>query len=224
MLSFKQYLAEMQEIDFDLIKKAIDHFGITHNPQEAGYIFRNGIMLDFSGRHYASGYKKVYRDIYRGGEWVKSKYPTWQATGKWGDEFYGMRYVDHRELPASEWGLKSDDSSGSISMFDFMKKTGAIRFMPESGGMDTATVPSPIQIRKVINAQREYHRGEPLYIDYTDPDTLEHTSLQLDRPNMAKIEAFFKQFDKNDEVHVSSYTKKDGTEVKEYDRSRPRKK
>ena len=34
-----------------LEEAAISHFGVTKNPHEAGYVLRDGTMLDFSGRH-----------------------------------------------------------------------------------------------------------------------------------------------------------------------------
>jgi len=34
---------------------AVDHFGITSNPFSAGWVLRDGRMLDFSGRRFSSG-------------------------------------------------------------------------------------------------------------------------------------------------------------------------
>jgi len=62
---------ESEDKNIETIKKAKEHFGITENPKEAGYILSDGTMLDFSGRHYAE-----------------------EKNG----EFVSKRNVDHREV------------------------------------------------------------------------------------------------------------------------------
>lgn len=41
--------------DQSLINAAVENFGITNDPREAGYILPDGRMLDFSGRHWGGG-------------------------------------------------------------------------------------------------------------------------------------------------------------------------
>ena len=214
--SYKQFMRNC-----DLIEKAINHFGITRNIKEAGYILRNGLMLDFSGRHYANGYKKEYREIYKAGKIVKSRYPSWRATTKWGDEFIDCRYVDHRELP-DEWDLKGENDTDK--MINFMHMTRASRYMPETGSMDCTTTPNYTQIAKVLTAHKRYHRGEPLYLDYTDPNTMQQNGTSVKKPSLKAIEEFYKPFEiqKYGAVHVKSYDKKDGIHVQAHDRRRPK--
>lgn len=83
------------------ISKAIEHFGLTDDPQEAGYILPDGTMLDFSGKNEGNPDNAVYRA--------------------------GMRSRDHREI---RFAL-TDDFPGGIQgtegMNAFMRLTGSIR-------------------------------------------------------------------------------------------------
>lgn len=48
--------AVLKSLASDLDSEARRHYGITTNPKEAGYILRDGSMLDFSGRHLGKPY------------------------------------------------------------------------------------------------------------------------------------------------------------------------
>jgi hypothetical protein len=74
--------------------KAKEVFGVTDDMHEAGYVTPDGTMLDFSGRHEATGYHK------EGDRFVPDKGPPssrWPQQGT-ADYLAGQRNVDHREV------------------------------------------------------------------------------------------------------------------------------
>lgn len=149
--------------DDSLPGRAKKFFGTTYNQNAAGYIMDDGSMLDFSGYHYGE--------------------PGSRST----------RNVDHRELSGSSrylnWGDEDLASEGgSRGMFEFMDKSGAIRWMPESGGASMAGVPTRQQAERIIKNFNELKRNgaaSELLIDFDNPsnmDTIE--SLILERPTV----------------------------------------
>jgi len=88
----------------------------TSDPREAGYILDDGSMLDFSGRHYATGYKE-------------SK----PLPGK-PDYLRGQRNVDHREIEIEEiFGPIKESMSGGEAMILFETEGNALRFALSNG-------------------------------------------------------------------------------------------
>ena len=73
----------------DLEQRAKEMFGVTRDIREAGYMTPDGSLLDFSGRHYSTGYHResdhFVPDTHAGGR----REP---------DYFAGERNVDHREV------------------------------------------------------------------------------------------------------------------------------
>jgi len=126
--------AEDNEAD-DLTAKAQKHFGVTSNPAEAGYITRDGKMLDLTGRHYSSGY-------------ANNK----PLPGK-PDYLAGHRNVDHRELPSHLKGGKS----GTEGMLNFMDKSGAVRFSHTAGVVHIRKPVTPAQQQTLT---RHLHRHD----------------------------------------------------------------
>ncbi len=120
--------------------------GITYNPTEAGYILPDGTMLDFSGRHYASGYKN-HKPI--------SGQP---------DYLSGQRNVDYREIRE----LYGKGVSGTEAMIRFENEENAIRFglyRRESINLSLTTSQKITfeQWKKIANIQRRY--GVIIYYD-----------------------------------------------------------
>jgi len=87
------------------------HFGETKNIKEAGYILKDGVMLDFSGRHESTGYED------------KKPKPGQP------DYLKGSRNVDHREVKNifPERLTSPPEQSGTQEMIKFMKDCKAIR-------------------------------------------------------------------------------------------------
>lgn len=111
---------------------AKEHFGVTDNIREAGFILPDGTMLDLSGRHYASGFTK------RGDRWV--------AEPGQRDYLRNQRDVDHRDLPEEiqappgtfEW---QDNNTNTANMLYFLNQSGAVRIDYNSGMI---TIGAPI--------------------------------------------------------------------------------
>ena len=131
----------------DLIQRAIDFFGTTDDPNEAGYILPDGRMLDFSGRHSAPGYKD------------KKPLP-----GK-PDYLAGERVIDHRQVAH----LFDKAISGTDAMIQF-ENAGNIRFGLTDGDLNIslATIqhPTQAQIQKISWIQRD--TGGNIYYDIYD--------------------------------------------------------
>ena len=159
------------------IRAAKDHFGLTKDPREAGYILPDGSMLDLSGRHnMQNDYKKV------GDRWVNKKPGDrdWMA---------GHRETDHRELPDNVGA----DKGGTEGMRDFMRETGAVR-LSYGIGVEFATPPTNRQIAVAIAAHKMYERNEPenaaafpgLKIDVVWPDENMYGQVFM-KPNLPEI-------------------------------------
>ena len=117
-------------------KKAIEHFGLTDNPREAGYLLEDGKMLDFSGRHEAAGYENKK---------PKKGEPDYLAN---------ERVVDHRQVQ------EIMKSGGWQAVEDFTKDSGVIRFMVVGGDEINLSIqdfqnPTETQWAKIARTQRE---------------------------------------------------------------------
>jgi hypothetical protein len=122
----------------ELIQKAVNYFGITYNPLEAGYLLPDGRMLDFSGRHWAT---MTYKQRYFDKSWELRK-PNER------DFCAGHRQVDHREIKILWENYIDSGNTPWYYMQEFMKRTGAIRLSIHEGfrGMEILTMPTPKQI------------------------------------------------------------------------------
>lgn len=151
-----------EEFDAALTAAAVEHFGTTRNPEEAGYILPDGRMLDLSGRHQIpSDYKR------RGTEWVLKK------PGR--DYQSRSRNVDHREV----WEIVG--KSGTDGMLKFMDLTGAIRLMP-SVGVSILHSPTDNQIRILSLTWNKMWSDEPLFIEVMNKSGDTIHSVELDQP------------------------------------------
>lgn len=108
----------------DLEDKAIKQFGLTNNPDEAGYVLSDGRMLDFSGRHQLSEqYQRIdNHNIPRSGP----------------DDLYGKRSIDHRAV-----NTITGREYGTLDMAQFMHDAKAMR-VNINGTSITAGVASDI--------------------------------------------------------------------------------
>ena len=91
----------------DIEKDAIKHFGVTDSFRLAGYILRDGRMLDFSGAHWLEGESEEYVN-----EWRKKN---------------DIRQVDHEDI------YEVMEASGD-NRKQFMDR-GNIRIVPEAPGL-----------------------------------------------------------------------------------------
>lgn len=158
-----------------LEQKALQHFGATYSPKETGYILDNGTRLDFSGRHYASGYQKNS---------ITGKY---EATK--GDYLREQRNVDHRELSDL-----LDSGGGSARMNEFIDQTGAVRYSPNTGAyfIDT-NMPSAAQIEKIVQDFRR--SGDPLLLDIAKKETGDiAASQEFARPTVEQVTNWLRKF------------------------------
>jgi hypothetical protein len=132
----------------DLSADAVEHFGITDNPRECGYLLADGRMLDLSGRHWMldGDYRRV------DGKNVPKRGPDYQRD---------LRHVDHRDLDH----LSAE--GGTEGMFEFMKSTGAIRVMPPVG-FNILVPPTRKQIAMMCVMAKFF--DEEVYLEVFDDD------------------------------------------------------
>ena len=145
-----------------LIKKAKKHFGVTHDPREAGYITPDGQMLDLSGKN-------------DGGD------PGHRAR-----DHREISHITPDKLPDD---LESD--SPTHHMWHFMRETGAVRmnyatdprnrFAPASVNVDFMRRPTMAQRQTLARIGR----GSELVYDVFHPKTLER--LHSDDTGRASI-------------------------------------
>ena len=154
-----------------LQSSAMKYFGTTNSPSETGYILDNGRRLDFSGRHYATGYEK------QGGRFVPS------AGGR--DYLQGGRNVDHRELGDLVPG------QGFAGLSDFINQTGAVRYMPDTGISVVGTnMPNSAQIQKAVE---DFRRSRtPMNVDVDALSGSNLASQEFARPTVDSVMEWIK--------------------------------
>lgn len=119
--------------------------GVTQRIDEAGYILPDGTLLDFTGRHYGTGYER------------KGDYQFGPKPGQ-PDYVKGQRQVDHREI---EFDGVPDNGGDAMLAFQDL---GAIR--TGQGLIDMRVKPTSAQeaqIRRVV----EHNNGE-VVVDLVD--------------------------------------------------------
>ena len=154
-------------------KKAIDTFGITKNPKETGFILDDGRKLDFSGRHYASGYKK------EGDKFVPSQKTI---SGKTDDYLANNRTVDHRQASSEIGG----DSSLWEDLIKFQDDTGAVRYYDNVGAsLADTNKPSVKQIETLIDDFK--YKDYPLNIDIDTSSGYSKASKEFKNPDIFSV-------------------------------------
>ena len=123
-----------------------EYFGITFNPREAGYILSDGTMLDFSGRHYAGGYK------------YDKQYGQFRPKQGKPDYYANDRVIDHREI-GPIFGV-----GGTDGMIQFQVYYHVIRYQFPNIVDITGFIPSNQQVA----ALREIVEDDILIVDIYD--------------------------------------------------------
>lgn len=172
----------------DIAKKAKDHFGLTNDISEAGYVLPDGSLLDLTGRHYSGGYIKDNKGFWKLGPNEKQDY------------LKGTRSVDHRELDFM-------DEGGTEGMRKFMNEGKALRLNPGTG-FDTTFIPTDKQLIKVISSHNTNYRGEPFNVDLSNPLTGENlASKTFDKPNVQSVK---KWIEKETKKHPTLFAESGG--------------
>lgn len=130
-----------------IFTRAKEYFGTTTNPDKAGYILPDGIMLDFSGDKYAPPRTRRVAPILGAP---------------------GIRELDHREIT---FAWPEDDAPGGLEGMKRVMNWGAIRF---STFADTVVVnlihyPTDAQTRAVREALNR-HPDAVLVVEVDKPD------------------------------------------------------
>lgn len=151
-----------------LCDAAAEHFGITRNPAECGYILPDGRMLDLSGRHAMLG-----GDYCRAPDGTNA--PTkrdWQA---------GVRHTDHRELDFF------DGIGGTDGMLRFMEQSGAVRVNPPIG-FTLRAMPTKQQMATMVMMARQFDPEVYVEVYNTNGDTTVHKAFtRLSAPALVKF-------------------------------------
>lgn len=152
--------------DTDLIAAAKEVFGVTTDPNEAGYVLPDGTMLDFTGRHYAG------KDNWR--------------------YMRGERAVDHRELATENIHNGKSlsgmlQATGSEGMYEFMARTGAMRMDARAGVASVSRPPTPKQIAVIGNARK----GDFVALSFNRPDGEIVVDTEIDSASPMKVRKFF---------------------------------
>jgi len=148
-----------------IFRKAADHFGITRDHREAGYILPTGHMLDFSGRHEMPD------------EYTKREDGTWSSKGQ--DHLARERITDHRDV-----------SDIGTDMESFMK-AGAVRFHVGENQVHyhAAKEPTPHQLRRL---REVVDHGVHLSLDLEDGKR--KVGLRWESPSANNASGVIKRF------------------------------
>jgi hypothetical protein len=151
-----------------LIEAAVENFGITTDPQEAGYLLPDGRMLDFSGRHR-------------------------QVDSRYDPEVAGQRTVDHREIDALTPG-----KTGTDAIVEFTRETGAARIEVVDGyvGMQVARPLTPTQRRWAVEMAKRYgHPDSPASVNIDRTDDKGRTVASMSEYDPARFAGAFDKLD-----------------------------
>jgi hypothetical protein len=122
-LGMKSTWDSLPEASRKLFELNIKKFGLTNSAYEAGYILPDARMLDFSGRHESSGFKRV----------KDKNIPTTKF-----DDFKNYRGTDHREavmLPEVKKKMQ-EEYNWEEDKIGKMQQAGAIRIDHSNYGRD----------------------------------------------------------------------------------------
>jgi len=149
------YLFHQAEDQKRIIDAAKKYLGVTDNPNETGYIFPDGSMLDMSE----------------------------------GEKNY--RVLDHGDaLKPRRLGLKSkaDDYFGKI--FEFQKRSQAVRYEAKMGYASAVVRPTSTQIRKMVQGWID-NDATNIYLSISASDGRDQGFTQMFRPTVSSVKAFF---------------------------------
>ena len=160
----KNSLRNVEPIETADYVKMYHHFGSTKNYDVAGYILGNGIMLDFSGKHWSGEHS---------------------PRGVW-----DSRQVDHRDI--QEVLGNRGSNNGFNAMID-MIGNGNIRLMPEVGGINLAVKPNSTQMSQLRGYINHFKGEVEIDIDEVGGDTI-HTFRYTRGTSSTKVLADIKAY------------------------------
>jgi len=152
-------LHQAQNMEHPATIEAIEYFGVTDNPHEAGYLLPDGRFLDFSGRHWETPasdlgwtekqkaeYAEMPTYIRQGDRWVPNK----NAGARAERNYANTRNVDHSE-PEGALKFLYD---GHLQKYDWMAQAGVVRWswVGQSLVIEIGQKPTRAQMRQI-----EYH-------------------------------------------------------------------
>lgn len=141
-----------------IINSAKKYYGTTKDIKEAGYLLPDGEMLDFTGRHQATGYEN-------------GKPLPGQP-----DYLKGQRNVDHREI--QDVVDAGEDRNGPMHEF---VRLGNIRLQPD--GIELNQAPTLKQL-SVIKQHILNNKGESFFVDIVNRDGTIRKSLTYAYPDI----------------------------------------
>lgn len=130
-------------------KKAIDRYGYTENEKEAGYILKDGKMLDFSGRFHATGYE--------------NKKPKKNEP----DYLKNSRSEDHRDIRNIFSEKEKEKDTGYDYIKDYGEKTGSARFTFINGDSNIEFFKKPTREQITRLKSIQYKNKGKIYADLT---------------------------------------------------------
>lgn len=144
----EQYIAKSTKKYGDVESAAIEHFGTTDDFRVAGYILRDGQMLDFSGAHWLEGASASYI-----ADWRKKN---------------DIRQVDHEDVYEA-FEISANDFP-SDSRKEFINR-GNIRVSPEAPGINIASEPTYEQYQVIRELILDNPYNVPgFYVDIENKD------------------------------------------------------
>ena len=144
----EQYIAKSTKKYGDVESAAIEHFGTTDDFRVAGYILRDGQMLDFSGAHWLEGASASYI-----ADWRKKN---------------DIRQVDHEDVYEA-FEISANDFP-SDSRKEFINR-GNIRVSPEAPGINIASEPTSEQYQVIRELILDNPYNVPgFYVDIENKD------------------------------------------------------
>jgi hypothetical protein len=129
--------------------RALRIFGETDEISEAGFLTPSGRLLDFSGRHYATGYRRnaSNRNV---------------PTGRRGDDYLAFeRNVDHHEVANEGLVRRPRDANAAVQR---MLNRGFVRLFSTNAGVDPqfmAEMSRPANDAQIARLVREYSGTRP---------------------------------------------------------------
>jgi hypothetical protein len=154
-----------------IAQKAIAHFGETQDPREAGYIFPDGTLLDFSGKKEPIPANLTIDFDYR----------------------KGGRHLDHREIgqifPVSP---EQFEINSWLPVARFQQASGALRYDATSGNgyASVMETPTDAQLQAMVNGWRR-SGVSVVYISITDENGYDISSGEFYQPTVEKLKHFF---------------------------------
>lgn len=190
-------------VNQSMIDAAIDHFGITYDIREAGYVLPDGDLLDLSGkRDVPSTYEKIGN--------------TYKPKSKKGDFLKGSRNSDHRDINVILDTIGDSYKGITDGMMQFMYETNAIRIDHQAGLID---ISGPIS-RQQMQVLKQYF-DENGWIDISNPKTgavikhIEPNSHKEFLTALKEADQYFRTLNQDQPSNPKGFTRwmEDGTAI-----------